>query len=66
VLVIKAYNHMRADFEPISRGLVYADSGGIFSFDFQRFDYHKVRRPIWPLDEFSREQGVTDYARTGD
>jgi len=64
VLVIKAYNHFRADFEPIGKGLLYADSGGIFSFDFKRFDYKKVRRPIWPLDQFERSEGVTDYART--
>ncbi len=64
VLVFKAYNHMRADYEPISRGLVYADSGGIFSFDFFRFTYEKVRRPIWPLDDIEQRQGETFRAHT--
>jgi len=64
VLVFKAYNHMRADYEPICRGLVYADSGGIFSFDFSRFDYTKVRRPIWPLDRIGQSEGETLRAHT--
>jgi len=64
VLVFKAYNHMRADYEPICRGLVYADSGGIFSFDFFRFNYEKVRRPIWPLDDIEQQQGETFRAHT--
>jgi len=64
VLVFKAYNHMRADYEPICRGLVYADSGGIFSFDFFRFNYEKVRRPIWPLDDIEQQEGETFRAHT--
>ena len=50
VLLCKASNHFRADFEPISRKLIYVDSGGIVSRNFAQFDYRKVRRPIWPLD----------------
>ncbi|MCP4299370.1 MAG: M81 family metallopeptidase [Gammaproteobacteria bacterium] len=64
VLVFKAYNHMRADYEPICRGLVYADSGGIFNFDFSRFNYTKVRRPIWPLDRIGQSEGETFRAHT--
>ncbi len=64
VLVFKAYNHMRADFEPICRGLVYADSGGIFNFEFARFDYSKIRRPIWPLDQIDQAEGETFRAHT--
>jgi microcystin degradation protein MlrC len=60
VIASKAFNHMRADFEPISRGLLYPDSGGIFSFDFARFPYAKVRRPIWPLDRFDIAPGAMD------
>ncbi len=64
VLVFKAYNHMRADYEPICRGLVYADSGGIFNFDFFRFEYQKLRRPIAPLDDITQQQGETFRAHT--
>lgn len=50
ILVCKAVNHFRADFEPIGRRLVYVDSGGVVSRNFKQFDYRKIRRPIWPLD----------------
>ncbi|MDP6404822.1 MAG: M81 family metallopeptidase [Alphaproteobacteria bacterium] len=52
LIVSKAFNHMRADLEPICRGLLYPDAGGIFSFDFEQFPWQKIRRPIWPLDDF--------------
>lgn len=50
VLLCKASNHFRADFEPVARKLIYVDSGGIVSRNFAQFPYAKVRRPIWPLD----------------
>jgi microcystin degradation protein MlrC len=50
VLLCKASNHFRADFEPIARRLIYIDSGGIVSRNFAQFPYKKVRRPVWPLD----------------
>jgi microcystin degradation protein MlrC len=64
IVVVKAYNHFRADFEPIGRGLIYADCGGIFTIDFSNFDYRKVRRPIHPLDEISQNEGLTFRAHT--
>ncbi|MDP6065781.1 MAG: M81 family metallopeptidase [Alphaproteobacteria bacterium] len=62
LIVSKAFNHMRADLEPISRGLLYPDAGGIFSFDFAQFPWEKIRRPIWPLDDF--EISPADMARS--
>jgi microcystin degradation protein MlrC len=50
ILLCKASNHFRADFEPMARKLIYVDSGGIVSRNFAQFPYKKVRRPIWPLD----------------
>jgi microcystin degradation protein MlrC len=51
VLACKAMNHFRADFEKMGRRLIYADSGGITSFDWKRYPYKRVRRPVWPLDD---------------
>lgn len=51
VLACKAMNHFRADFEKMGRRLIYVDSGGITSFDWKRYAYKKVRRPVWPLDD---------------
>ncbi|RVN29748.1 M81 family metallopeptidase [Sinorhizobium meliloti] len=50
ILACKAMNHFRVDFEPIARGLIYVDAGGICSLDFKQFPWSKLRRPIWPLD----------------
>lgn len=55
VVACKAINHFRADFEPASRKLIYVDVGGIVSWNFRQFDFRKVRRPLWPLDEFAHE-----------
>lgn len=57
LIVSKSINHMRADLEPISRGLLYPDGGGIVSYNFKQFPFTKVRRPIWPLDEFELVHG---------
>lgn len=51
IVACKAVNHFRADFEPISRDLIYVDVGGIASWRFEQFPYKNLRRPIWPLDD---------------
>lgn len=50
VIGCKGMNHFRVDLEPLSRGIIFLDSGGICSPDFARLPYRRVRRPIWPLD----------------
>lgn len=50
VVAVKSWHHFRAAFEPISRKVMLADSGGLASRDLKRFTYHKIRRPIYPLD----------------
>jgi microcystin degradation protein MlrC len=49
-VAVKSWHHFRAAFEPISRGVMLVDSGGLASRDLKRFTYHKIRRPIYPLD----------------
>lgn len=51
ILACKAANHFRADFEPISRRLIYVETGGSMSFNFSQFPFRHVRRPVWPLDD---------------
>lgn len=53
ILVVKSLQHFRAAFEPITDQILFADSGGLVSRDFQRFPYRQVRRPIWPLDDLA-------------
>lgn len=54
VLAVKSAQHFRADYAPIASGIgVVDEGGGITSHNYQALDYHNVRRPIWPLDEFA-------------
>lgn len=62
LIVVKAYNHFRADFEPIGRGLAYADCGGIFTMDMSNFEFQNVRRPMYPLDEVTNVKEKMVYA----
>jgi microcystin degradation protein MlrC len=39
-------------FLPIAKGMVFCDSIGVGSSDWKRFEYRKLRRPIYPLDQF--------------
>ena len=50
VVAVKSWHHFRAAFEPISIRVMLCDSGGLAQMDLKRFDYQKLRRPIWPLD----------------
>ncbi|WP_286828281.1 MULTISPECIES: M81 family metallopeptidase [Kordiimonas] len=51
VIALKGMNHFRADYEPVSSGIVFADAKGICSHDYRAFPYKHLPRPIWPLDD---------------
>jgi microcystin degradation protein MlrC len=51
VVALKSSQHFRAAYQPIARRVMIVDSGALCSPDYKRFTYHKLRRPIWPLDE---------------
>lgn len=55
VLVVKSQQHFRAAFDPISRNILLADSGGFVSSNLKKLTYKKARRPVWPLDEMPDE-----------
>lgn len=51
VVAVKSAQHFRAAFAPLaSEVLVVDDGGGLTSDNYRRFEYHNVRRPIYPLD----------------
>ena len=50
ILVVKSTIHYRAAFEPIARGIIEVDAPGLSSSNLARFDFNRVRRPIFPLD----------------
>lgn len=51
-LLLKSRMYFRPVFLPIAKGMVFCDSAGVGSSDWTQFDYRKLRRPIYPLDEF--------------
>lgn len=57
LLVVKSAVHFRADIGPLASMIFDADTPGIHRPDFEGFDYHRVRRPIYPLDPLSERTG---------
>lgn len=51
VVALKSAHHFRAAFEPIAREVMLVDSGGLATRDLTKFDFKKLRRPVWPLDD---------------
>jgi microcystin degradation protein MlrC len=50
IVVIKSSVHYRADFTPLVREIVEVDAPGLSSPNWSRFDFQRLRRPIYPLD----------------
>jgi microcystin degradation protein MlrC len=51
LIVLKSAVHFRAHFGPLANHIFDADTPGVHRPDFAGFDYRKLRRPIYPLDE---------------
>ncbi|MCA9116146.1 MAG: M81 family metallopeptidase [Planctomycetaceae bacterium] len=50
LIVVKSAVHFRAHLGPLAAHIFDADTPGIHRPDFSRFDYQRLRRPIYPLD----------------
>ncbi|HEX7787461.1 MAG TPA: MlrC C-terminal domain-containing protein, partial [Methylomirabilota bacterium] len=50
ILAVKSTIHYRAAFEPIAKEIIEVDAPGLSSSNLSRFEYRRVRRPIYPLD----------------
>lgn len=53
VVALKGINHFRADIEPIARGIVFVESGGLHASDLSTLPYRNLRRPVWPIDDIA-------------
>lgn len=51
IIVLKSWVHFRGAFEPIASRIIEVDTPGLTTADFRRFDYRRVPRPLWPLDD---------------
>jgi microcystin degradation protein MlrC len=65
VVVVKSMQHFRADFEPIAERVIVCDSGALCTPRYRLLDYHRVPRPIFPLDLESALIEVTTGASAG-
>ncbi|MBI4607762.1 MAG: M81 family metallopeptidase [Candidatus Rokubacteria bacterium] len=50
IVVVKSTIHYRAAFEPIAKAIIEVDAPGLSSSNLARFNFTRVRRPIFPLD----------------
>jgi microcystin degradation protein MlrC len=50
VVALKSMQHFRADFEAIAGRVIVCDSGALCTPRYDLLEYHKVPRPIFPLD----------------
>ncbi len=50
IVAVKSMQHFRAAFEPIASRVLVCDSGALASPDLTKFTFHRVPRPIHPLD----------------
>ena len=53
VLVVKSANHYRADYEPLASHVVPIDSPGLAAMNPGHYEYERIRRPQFPIDEMS-------------
>jgi microcystin degradation protein MlrC len=53
-LVVKSMQHFRAAFEPVAARVIVCDSGALATPCAELRPYHRVKRPIWPLDRDAR------------
>lgn len=51
IVALKSSAHFRAAFEPVAHRIIQADTPGVNSVDLSTFEYHRLNRPVWPLDE---------------
>ncbi|MEI7970668.1 MAG: M81 family metallopeptidase [Betaproteobacteria bacterium] len=51
-LLLKSRMYFRPVFLPIAKGMVFCDAPGVGTSDWTAFEYRKLRRPIYPLDDF--------------
>jgi len=56
IVALKSSQHFRAGFEPLAAHILTADSPGLTTLDLTSFPYHRVDRPVWPLDADTRYQ----------
>ncbi|MFD2445524.1 M81 family metallopeptidase [Bacillus sp. CGMCC 1.16607] len=55
IVALKSSTHFRACFENLSNKIITVDSPGLTTLDFTSFDYKRVNKPIYPLQDVQTE-----------
>jgi microcystin degradation protein MlrC len=55
VVAVKSSTHYRADYEPMASEVVTVNSPGVAAFDPNQYDYDRIARPKFPLDEMAAD-----------
>jgi microcystin degradation protein MlrC len=55
IVALKSQNHFIAGFESIASKIIRCDPPGWTPGTLTNLDFKRVRRPIWPLDDVSRD-----------
>lgn len=50
IIVVKSSVHYRAAFTPIAKEIIEVDTPGLTTPHLDRFEYHNIPRPMYPLD----------------
>lgn len=50
IVVLKSSVHYRASYEPIAAEIVEVDGPGLSSPNLDRFEFRRIRRPVFPID----------------
>ena len=51
MIVVKAAVAYRAAYEPIAGQIIEVDTPGLTAVNPLHFEYHDIRRPVFPLDD---------------
>ena len=63
-ILLKTRQHFRAGFEPIMKDVVMISGPGICTSDYGLFPWKNVRRPVYPLERGSVDDGIGSGERT--
>lgn len=50
LVVVKSAQHFHAAFAPLASAVIYACPPGTTTTNYEAETYHRLRRPIWPID----------------
>lgn len=59
VLCVPSFIAFLGDYEPFSGGVVLADTPGVSAVDPVRFEYERIPRPLYPLDDLPDDRYPT-------